>query len=237
MRSKGINIFNETRKKFKNKKEETSIPSVSLLIKSPIQVLTGPNRLDIESPEGVAILHKEVAIYPSQGVDAILHKEEAILHKEEAILHKENGILHKEEAILHNEVEILRSKGINIFNETRKKFQNKKEETSIPSVSLLIKSPIQVLTGTNWLDIESPEGMAILHKEVAILHKEVAILHKELVILHKEEGIPSQGGGNPSQGGGNPSQGVGNISFTRRRQSFKRRTESFRRRRQSFTRS
>ena len=37
-----------------------------------------------------------------------------------------------------------------------KKFKNKKEETSIPSVSLLIKSPIQVLTGPNWLDIESP---------------------------------------------------------------------------------
>ena len=55
-------------------------------------------------------------------------------------------MLHKEEAILHKEVEILRSKGINIFNETRKKFKNKKEERSIPSVSLLIKSPIQVLT-------------------------------------------------------------------------------------------
>ena len=37
-----------------------------------------------------------------------------------------------------------------------KKFKNKKEETSIPSVSLLINSPIQVLTGPNWLDIESP---------------------------------------------------------------------------------
>ena len=37
-----------------------------------------------------------------------------------------------------------------------KKFKNKKEETSIPSVSFLIKSPIQVLTGPNWLDIESP---------------------------------------------------------------------------------
>ena len=30
-------------KKFKNKKEETSIPSVSLLIRSPIQVLNGPS--------------------------------------------------------------------------------------------------------------------------------------------------------------------------------------------------
>ena len=168
MRSKGINIFNETRKKFKNKKEETSIPSVSLLIKSPIQVLTGPNRLDIESPEGVAI-------YPSQGGRQSFTRRTAILHKEEAILHKE--------------VEILRSKGINIFNETRKKFKNKKEERSIPSVSLLIKSPIQVLTGPNWLDIESPEGVAILHKEVAILHKEVEILHKELAILHKELAI------------------------------------------------
>ena len=36
------------------------------------------------------------------------------------------------------------------------KFKNKKEETSMPSVSLLIKSPIQVLTGPNWFDIESP---------------------------------------------------------------------------------
>ena len=26
----------------------------------------------------------------------------------------------------------------------------------MPSVSLLIKSPIQILTGPNWLDIESP---------------------------------------------------------------------------------
>ena len=146
--------MNETRKKFKNKKEETSIPSVSVLIKSPIQVLTGPNRLDIESPESVAILHKEVAILHKEV--AILHKELAILHKELAILHKEEAFLHKEDAILHKEVEILRSKGINIFNETRKKFKNKKEETSIPSVSLLIKSPIQVLTGPNRLDIESP---------------------------------------------------------------------------------
>ena len=69
---------------------------------------------------------------------------------------RRTAILHKEEAILHKDVEILRSKGINIFNETRKKFKNKKEETSIPSVSLLIKSPIQVLTGPNRLDIESP---------------------------------------------------------------------------------
>ena len=113
----------------------------------------------------------------------------------------------------------MRSKGINIFNETRKKFKNKKEETSIPSVSLLIKSPIQVLTGTNWLDIESPEGVAILHKEVAILHKELAILHKELAILHKEEAILHKEeailhkeGGNPSQGGRNPSQRVGHFA-------------------------
>ena len=104
--------------------------------------------------EEVAILHEEVAILHEEV--AILHKEVAILHMEVAILHKEVAILHKGEAILHKEVESLRSKGINIFNQTRKNFKNKKEETSMPSVSPLIKSPIQILTGPNWLDIESP---------------------------------------------------------------------------------
>ena len=62
---------------------------------------------------------------------------EAILHKEVAILHMEVGILYKEEAILHNEVESFRSKGINIFNETRKNFKNKKEK----NVNAFGKSP------------------------------------------------------------------------------------------------
>ena len=86
---------------------------------------------------------------PSQG-GGILHKDLAILHKEVGILHKEVAILHKEVAILHKQVgnpsegggnpsprrwesftrrrqsftrmwKVLRSRGINIFNETRKK--------------------------------------------------------------------------------------------------------------------
>ena len=69
--------------------------------------------------QGGGILHKEVAILHKEV--AIVHKEVAILHKEVAILHKEVAILYKEEAILHKEVESFRSKGINIFNETRKK--------------------------------------------------------------------------------------------------------------------
>ena len=40
---------------------------------------------------------------------------------EVAILDKEVGILYKEVGILHKEVESFRSKGVNIFNETRKK--------------------------------------------------------------------------------------------------------------------
>ena len=113
-------------------------------------------------PKG--ILHKEVAI---------LHKEVAILHKEEAIHHQGGANLHKEVAILYKEVESFRSKGINIFNETRKNYKNKKDETSIPSVSLLIKSPIQVLTGPNWLDIESPFMSTFLpldHSSTKIRH-------------------------------------------------------------------
>ena len=74
---------------------------------------------------------------------------------EVAILHKEVGILYKEVGILHKEVESVRSKGINIFNETQKKNLKQKGGPSIPSVGFLIKSPIQVLTGPNWLDIES----------------------------------------------------------------------------------
>ena len=49
----------------------------------------------------------------------------------------EVGILYKEEEILHKEVEILQSKGINIFNETRKKFKNKKRG----NVDTFSKSP------------------------------------------------------------------------------------------------
>ena len=84
------------------------MPSVSLLIKSPIQVLTGPRWLELSHrmstwqsftrswSQGMAILHKEVGI---------LHKEVGILHKEVGILHKEVAILHKEVAILHKEME------------------------------------------------------------------------------------------------------------------------------------
>ena len=49
----------------------------------------------------------------------------------------EVAILYKEEAILHNEVESFRSKGINIFNQTRKNFKNKKEK----NVNAFGKSP------------------------------------------------------------------------------------------------
>ena len=222
-------------KKFQNKKEETSISSLSLLIKSPIQVLTGTNWLDIESPfmstflpldhsstkirhnrhsktirridktylvqsfqRFQRILHKEVTIllkeedsftrisesftrrwYPSQG-GAILHKEVAILHKEVqsftrrwesfirrcnpsqgggnpsqgggilhkelAMLHKEVAILYQEEAILHKEVEILRTKGLNISNETRKQISKQKRG----NVNAFTKSPDYVThPGTN----------------------------------------------------------------------------------------
>ena len=104
-----------------------------------------------------------------------------------------------------------------------KNLKTKKEETSIPSVSLLIKSPIQVLTGPNWLDIDSPFMSTFFpldHRSTKggwnasqggghSFTRKVGILHKEVAILHREVGNPSQGGGNPSQGGGNPSQGGG----------------------------
>ena len=73
-----------------------------------------------------------------------------------------------------------------------KKVKNKKEETSIPSVSLLIKPPIQVLTGPNWLDIESPFMSTFLP-----LDHSSTKLRQQKPLLNKEVGNPSQGGGNP----------------------------------------
>ena len=107
-----------------------------------------------------------------------------------------------------------------------KKFKNKKEETSIPSVSLLIKSPIQVLTGPNWLDIESPFVSTFLpldHGSTKIRQGGSQSFTTRSAILHKEVGNPSQGGresftrrsGVLHKEVGNPSQG-GRESFTRR---------------------
>ena len=131
------------------------MPSLSLLIKSPIQVLTGSNWLDIESPFMSTFLpldHSSTKLRlnshsltrrwqsftrgwqsftrrwnpsqgggnPSQG-GGNPSQGGGIFHKELAILQKEVAILYKEKAILHKEVESFRSKGINIFNETRKK--------------------------------------------------------------------------------------------------------------------
>ena len=82
-----------------------------------------------------------------------------------------------------------------------KKFKNKKEETSIPSVSLLIKSPIQVLTGPNWLDIESPFMSTCLPLD-----------HSSTKLRHNSDNRDRSG--NPSQGGGILHKEV--KSFTRR---------------------
>ena len=112
----------------------------------------------------------------------------------------------------------------------------------MPSVSLLIKAPIQVLTAPNWLDIESlfmstflpldhsstklRHNRHSLTRKVGILHKEVAILQKEVAILHKEvESFTRRWKSftrrwNPSQGGGILYKEV--ESFTRKWQSFTR---------------